>query len=182
MKIWKLILATLVIFAAGIGTGTLITRIQEQERRPFFRERDGFSRGQGTNGFSGRTNHVPLTLPYTTKPPGRGMAKEFLDRLDRELKLEPEQHKRLETILSDSQKRSKELWEKIAPELKEEMKASREKMRDVLTPAQNKRLDELMKRPPKPPKDGQSTNSLPKPSSEAVSNSIAPPAEPTAKP
>lgn len=169
MKIWKVILATLVIFAAGIVTGAMFTRfsnrIQEQEHRPFFREREMFSRGSisGTNNFGSRTNHETgrLSMPYSTKPSGRAMAREFLERLDRELKLEPEQRKHLEKILGDSQKRSKEIWEKIAPELKEEMKQSREKMRDVLTSDQNKRLDELMKRAPKPPREGPTTNSLP---------------------
>ena len=63
--------------------------------------------------------------------------------------------------------------------MREEMKRSREQMRDVLTPDQNKRLDELMKRGPKPPGEGQ-TNNAPLPSPEKLST---PPAvEPPAKP
>lgn len=189
MKVWKVILATLVIFVAGIVTGALVTRfshrIQEQERRAFFRENEMFPRGPfpSTNNFGSRTNREAghLSMPYSTKLPSRAMAREFLERLDRELKLGPEQRKQLEKILGDSQKRSKEIWEKIAPELKEEMKLSRERMRDVLTPNQNKRLDELMKRIPKAPREGTATNSPPLPPAEPPANFTPPPTEPPVK-
>ncbi|MCX6896263.1 MAG: hypothetical protein NTZ16_12355, partial [Verrucomicrobia bacterium] len=87
---------------------------------------------------------------YFSHPPGRGAGKEFLERLDHELKLTPEQHQAISAILEESQKRSKEIWEKISPELRDEMKSSREKMKEVFTPEQAARFDELMK--PKPAK------------------------------
>ena len=105
-----------------------------------------------------------LGMPFMSRPPGRGMGKEFLDRLNCELNLTPDQHQQLEKILNESQTRSKEIWEKISPELREEMKASREKMRATLTPDQIARFDELMKpKPAKPPGQGQPPASEPKP-------------------
>ena len=177
MKIWKVILATLVIFGAGLVTGGLLVGIADgarERRHHWFQMHDAKFHPPGfgnTNAPTG-SNREPgkLSLPFG-RPPGKSMGKEFLERLDRELKLEPEQRKRVGKILDESQKHTKEIWEKVAPEMREEMKRSREQMRDVLTPDQNKRLDELMKRGPKPPGEGQ-TNNAPLPPPEN------PPAEP----
>ena len=176
MKIWKVILATIVIFGAGLVTGGLLVGFADgarERRHHWFAMHDPkfhpptFSNTNAPGG----SNREPgkLSLPFG-KPPGRGMGKEFLERLDRELKLAPEQRRSVGKILDESQTRTKELWEKIAPEMRDEMKRSREKMRGVLTPDQNQRLDELMKRGPKPPKDGPPSNAVP------------PPAEPPGKP
>ena len=92
-----------------------------------------------------------------------------MERLDRELQLAPEQRKRIETILDESRKQAHEIWTKIEPEMREEMKKSRELIREVLTSEQNQRFDELMKRAPRPPRDGQRTNALPQPPGDASS-------------
>lgn len=176
MKIWKVILAALVIFAAGIMTGAVANRSYHRSHRFFPREQhEPVANVAPPAANSNREAH--LSLPFM-KPPGRGQGKEFLEHLEKELKLDEEQHKRVEKILSESQKRTKELWEKVAPEMREEMKRSREAIREILTPEQNARMDELLKHAPKPPKEGRATNSTP-PAAEQSSN--PPPAEVPAK-
>ncbi len=155
MNIWKVILSTLVIFTAGIFTGALVNGLNPRalDRSPRFPFRESAAKKAGAN-FTATTptNREPakLQLPGLAKQPTRIQNKEFLERLNREVKLTPEQHQELEKILEASQLRSKEIWERIAPDLREEMKVSREKMKAVFTPAQARQFDELLK--PKPVK------------------------------
>ena len=150
MNIWKVILSTLVIFTAGVFTGALVNNIGHHggdrlHRFPFRVEVVKKPTVAGTN-----REPAKLILPAFSKQPGRNQSKELLERLDRELKLTPEQHQSIAIILEESQKHTKEIWEKISPELRDEMKSSREKMKVVFTPEQAARFDELMK--PKPAK------------------------------
>ena len=179
MKIWKVILATLVIFTAGLLTGAVAMRLHFRSRPPLPLYHETGVKNPNPPG----SNHEPsrLMMPFN-RPPGRGLAKDFIERLDRELMLASEQHKRIQKILEESQKRNKELWEKIAPEIREEMKCSREEIREVLTANQRNRLDELMKRPVKATKEITPTNSVvqPPPKSLPVPPPVAP-VEPPAK-
>jgi hypothetical protein len=155
VKIWKVILATLVIFIAGILTGAVMSRRHFHLRPPLppLRETgEKISSPPGTNRETTR-----LTMPFN-RPPGRGLAKDFLERLDKELALASDQRKRIQKILEESQKRNKEIWEKIAPEIREEMKRSRDEIREVLSSDQRKAMDELMKRPAKVNKEISPTN------------------------
>ena len=170
MKIWKVILATLAIFTAGVFTGALVTGVNLRgpfrSHHNFLREPFGKFHPPAVTNTPAITNRDTdkLGMPFMSRPPGRGQGREFLERLDRDLNLTPDQHQKLEKILNESQKRSKEIWEKISPELREEMKTSREKMRAVLTPEQIARFDELMKpKQPKPPGQGQPPAPEPKP-------------------
>lgn len=159
MKIWKVILATLVIFVAGVLTGAVISRLSDRPRHALFPfHAPGFNPSPTVS-----SNREPrLTMPFS-RPPGRSLGKDFLARLERELKLDAGQRRRVEQILEESQKRNKVIWEQIAPELREEMKRSREQIREVLTPEQQKRMDELMKHPSKATRDGQPATAAPPP-------------------
>lgn len=70
---------------------------------------------------------------------------ELMGRVQRELNLTPEQHERIEKIVSESQKRARGLWEGVAPQMRKELQEAREKIRSELTPEQKKRFEELMK-------------------------------------
>jgi Spy/CpxP family protein refolding chaperone len=76
-----------------------------------------------------------------------GQRFEFLRRAQRDLDLSPEQKDRVDHILKESQERTRHIMEPIAPELRDELQRTKEKFRDILTPAQRARFDELMKRP-----------------------------------
>ncbi|EEF58974.1 hypothetical protein [Pedosphaera parvula] len=133
MKIWKVILATLVIFGAGVVTGGLlvnhVVRIKDQKKIK------------------------PLSVQAVT--PWQQHNRELLHRMDRELNLTPEQHDRLEKIIIDGQERTKALWKPIAPQMNKESQRVRSELRDELTPEQRKKFDELVKPHPKKQDDKQ---------------------------
>lgn len=155
MKIWKVILATLVIFATGVITGGLLVGIADgvrERRHHWFQTHAAKTHPTAP---ASVTNEPParLTLPIGV-PARRQFPKDFLERLDRELKLTPEQHRQIDQVLDEGQKRTKEIWDRIAPEVREEMKKSRAQILDLLTPEQKSRFEELMKpRAPKPPRE-----------------------------
>ena len=132
MSPWKVILATMVIFACGVFTGVFVTRTQPLPVAP--------STVQQTAVVS--TNKVPL--------PGYAQLQmqrpEFLKRLDRQLDLTPEQHEQMVKIMNASRERTAPFWEKIAPQMSDELKRVREEIHQVLTPEQRKKWAELTKR------------------------------------
>ena len=79
------------------------------------------------------------------------LRKEFLGRMDRELALTRKQHERIEKIMTESQERTRILWELVGPEMRDEMKYVREEMRDELRPEQLAKFEELMKQRPRRP-------------------------------
>jgi hypothetical protein len=149
---WKVILATLVIFVAGVVTGGLLVsysdRAQQKQRRSFSRENPnrpmGSVPGSGPNlREAQRPPILPNRLPHV-------LSIEFLQKLDSELHLTADQRERIEKIIIAGQQRNKELWERIAPELRREIAESQKRIREELTPEQRSRFEELMKkRPPR---------------------------------
>ena len=134
MSPWKVILATIVIFAAGVITGgVLVNRVQRPERPgplpPFARP---------------QPDMVPT--PWFAR-------REFLDRMDRQLNLSREQYDRIAKILQDSQQRTHKIVGRVSPEIQDELRHVRREIRTELTPEQAKKFDELqqlMRRPPRP--------------------------------
>ncbi len=112
MNTWKVILATVVIFSAGVFTGGLLVK---QTSKP-----------------------EPVPSPQFGRI-------QMLRRLSRLLSLTPEQNERLDTIMRESQERTKVYWELLEPELRGEFRKTREESREVLTPEQRKQFDELLK-------------------------------------
>ncbi len=112
MSTWKVILATLVIFSAGLFTGALLVK--------------------------------QMTPPAPVPSPQFGRI-EMLRRLSRILSLTPEQNERLDTIMRESQERTKVYWELLEPELRTEFRKTRDEIREVLTPEQRKEFDERLK-------------------------------------
>jgi Spy/CpxP family protein refolding chaperone len=117
---WKVIVSTLVIFIAGAVTGGLLV----------------------TN--AGRVWHNnPNPAQYAN--PWQVRNKDLLRRMDRELDLTPDQHHHIETIISTSQERTKDLWKPIAPQMNREMQFVRKEIREELTPEQRTKFDTLLK-------------------------------------
>lgn len=132
MSPWKVILATMVIFACGVFTGVFVTRTEPISTAVF-----------------------PVLQPQpvsTNKAPLPAFAQlqvqrpEFLRRLDRQLDLAPEQHDQIVKIMNASRERTSPLWEKIAPQMGGELKRVHEAIRQVLTPEQRKKWAELSRR------------------------------------
>ncbi len=87
---------------------------------------------------------------------------DFLRRLERELDLTQEQREPIDKILKDGQERMKKLMDTVEPRRREEFKKTIEEFREVLTPEQRARFDDLLKqqqqrarepRKPAPPKE-----------------------------
>lgn len=148
MNTWKVILATLVIFGAGVITGGLLvnslTGTSRHPRKLLLGEsqtKATLPAALGSNVL--REAQVPLPANVLS-----GKDKDFLERLNRELKLTPEQRGRIEKIICEGQQRIKECRKKIEPEVQLELSETRQKIRGQLTPAQQNLFNELLKRHP----------------------------------
>ena len=150
MNTWKVILATLVIFAAGVVTGGLLVNHVERQRAkpPRHAVHPGVPRPPEPR------PGLPMRPEESSRPPGpagylpRGLRMDLLERLDREVHLTPEQRERIEKILAEGQERNRQLWERILPEIRREMQQTHERIRAVLNPEQQQRFEELMKQRP----------------------------------
>ena len=129
MNPWKVILPTLAIFVAGVVTGALLVVYSGRS----FVTRPG--RSVVNKGSS------QVSTPGT-------MRLDFLRRVQRDLELTQEQHEKIDRILKESQERMRKIEEPVTPAIREEMRRTREELRDVLTPEQRLRFDEIFKHPP----------------------------------
>jgi Spy/CpxP family protein refolding chaperone len=145
---WKVILATMVIFGAGVITGGLLVNQTSDARKP----RANRPAAINTTNASGRAmqNNAPAQMQRM----------EFLVRANRELDLTPEQRQRIERILREGQERTRQLWETISPDMRKELQLVRERIKVELTPEQRRHFEELMRRPLRPP--GNPDESLPR--------------------
>jgi Spy/CpxP family protein refolding chaperone len=120
---WKVILATLVIFAAGFFTGgTLLHKF-----------------GAGVRVTPAEASGDPPFLPWEVK-------EEYVRRMTRELELTGQQKETISQVVLESQQRIKILFELVGPEMREEMKQVRDSISAVLTPEQRVKFEELRKR------------------------------------
>lgn len=141
MNIWKVIFATLVIFGAGVLAGTLSTHRYHV-------------RGQVSATQDHASNNVPkiglwprpsLSPAVTNAPSWTRSKNDFVERFGQQLELSSEQRVRIGSILGESQKRTKEISDSIAPQLREEVRHTRELIRAELTEAQQRRYDEIFR-------------------------------------
>jgi Spy/CpxP family protein refolding chaperone len=154
VKEWKVILATLVIFGAGVVTGGLLVH---QTQRPAGRPFPVFGGGQLQPGQPGQ---------FGQRVPPNEQRTEFLRHITRQLELTPEQREKVEAIIRDSQQRTKNLWEPVAAKMGAELRKTDDRIREVLTPEQRQKFDEMrarlrdnrpekmMNRPPGAPPEG----------------------------
>lgn len=126
MKPWKVILAAIVIFAAGAMVGTAVAR-----KAP----RSGGPKMATTNQFS-----VPPAPPNFMV-----QRMEFLRQAERQLELTPEQKTKVEQILTDSRQRTRLIMEKLTPELRDELKQTTLAIRETLSREQREKFDRLMR-------------------------------------
>ena len=150
MSPWKPILAALVIFATGVITGGLLVshadHVSQRGRRPAPRElnRSVANPGPVTNPRDPQAPPVrPPALLQNRGP--RVINEEFIRKLDTEIELTSGQRTRIREIIADGQARNKETWDRIAPELRREMMETQKRIREILTPEQRVKFEELMK-------------------------------------
>jgi Spy/CpxP family protein refolding chaperone len=130
---WKVILATLVIFGAGVVTGGLLVSYAVRAN----------------------TSAQPRPQPqFASQGQAQGLTpwqirnRELVRRMDRELDLTSAQRDRIEKIIADSQERTKGLWKPIVPQMAREMQHVNAQIRDELTSDQQKKFDDIFKQRP----------------------------------
>jgi hypothetical protein len=157
---WKVILATLVIFGAGVVTGGLLVVYSNHVARPPVNT--AVSDGP-------RRNPQPVPGPGAPRDPREPrlpvaqhflLRKEFLNRLNEELNLTPDQRERIEKIMSEGQQRIQEFSQSVDPQIRAELAATRERIRAELSPVQQTLYADLLKRRPNNPQRGP-TNAMP---------------------
>ncbi|MBU6399330.1 MAG: hypothetical protein KGS61_03345 [Verrucomicrobia bacterium] len=131
MSAWKAILATLVIFGAGLVTGAVSGRWLRAQAHPAFR-----------------------LGPSSQMTPWTAQRRAFLRRLDRELDLNPAQHARVQQLITESQDRLKKIWEPITPQARQEFHRLRGEIRAELNPDQQHKFDTLFHKGPRHPGNG----------------------------
>lgn len=126
MKVWKVILATIVIFATGVVTGALLSK----------------STAPAPVSPAPRQQPAPAVAPV----PSWIVQERFLQLLKTELALSPEQFSKLKMVFADSRERMQILMDLINPELQAEKREVADRIRAELTPEQRTRFEQLIKR------------------------------------
>jgi hypothetical protein len=133
VNFWKVILATIVIYGAGVMSGgLLVNRVDHSRFRP--QHRPDFP-ALSVNSNTAISGQSPM-VPRSPRPPDF-MSRPFLQQLDEELHLKPDQHEAIQKIIDEGQN----LMRKTTTD-------TRLEIRDVLTQAQRDKFDDLVKRPP----------------------------------
>jgi uncharacterized membrane protein len=135
---WKVIptivLATVLIFGAGVFTGGMLVDYVKQAR-----PHPAAGKHQGPAGPTpGSTAATTATNApaQPVRPPPQVLNKDFLQRLDVELHLTKEQHDAVQKIINEGQN-----------EMRKVLQDSRLEIRETLTQQQQEQFDQLMKRP-----------------------------------
>jgi hypothetical protein len=126
VNFWKIILATVVIFGAGVMTGGLLVNYVDHVH----------------SGNHHPSDYHDSDLPM---PHGEMLGKQFLSQLNDVLHLTPDQHKTIEKIIADGQERNHDLWKIVSPQFRAVMQDVHQKIREQLTPDQRKQFEKLLK-------------------------------------
>ncbi|TAL01259.1 MAG: hypothetical protein EPO07_08640 [Verrucomicrobia bacterium] len=144
---WKIILATLVIFGAGVVTGGVVVAHSQRvkQRELFWQFRQAVTRPQPGNVTApGERRQQPNANPSFPQQ----ARLELLRRIEREMTLTSGQREKIEAIIREGQERTREIMQPVQPQLQKEMRVTQERIRDILTEEQRARFDELMKMRP----------------------------------
>jgi len=144
MNSWKIILAAVVIFGAGVITGGLLvnnvepSHPRELQHSPV----DLPPRPPAINPDQDQSFAPELPKP---RPPEM-LGKQFVQQLDKKLHLTPEQLAAIGKIVAEGQERNHEIWTNAAPQMRKVLQDVRQQIRDQLTPEQRKKYEDLLKR------------------------------------
>jgi hypothetical protein len=84
--------------------------------------------------------------PFGDRRPGPFAAGRIVERLDRELKLTPEQERKVSGIVAEHGRRMEGIWANVRPQMRSEIEAANSEIAAVLTPEQRERFDKLKMR------------------------------------
>lgn len=135
MNYWKVILATVVIFGAGVFTGGfLVSNVEHSHWIKSHRltATNSVANLSMTNFASSSATNLPFAR---TRLPDI-LNRQFLQRLDEELHLASDQREAIQKIITDSQNL-----------MRKTVQDARLEIREQLTPEQRAQFDDLVKRP-----------------------------------
>lgn len=142
MNTWKVIFATAVIFIAGALTGGLLVHNFSPAHLPDSKlVENGHNSNQSTN-----TTRQPIPPPLMGP-----FRKDFVDRLQRELKIDAAQRERIEKNICEGQELTRNIWLEIEPDIYQTIVDTKDKIRAELTVEQQAKFEELFKPKPKNP-------------------------------
>jgi cell division protein FtsN len=144
---WKVILATVVIFGAGVLTGGLLVNFVDHPHSK------NLHRPQANLDSHPPENHDhPQTRPTEVPMPriAANMGKQFVQELNDKLQLTPEQRGKIEKIIAEGQEQNRQLWTNVAPKMRAVMQEVNQQIRAELTGEQLAQFEELLKHPRRP--------------------------------
>lgn len=155
MNYWKVILATIVIFGAGVFTGGLLVDHVKHPSRPHIAPNP--------------TNSLDM-LPQQLRP--EILNKQFVEQLNAKLDLTMQQSNEIQKIIAQGQQNSRDLWKAVAPSFWGIWRETRQEIRDVLTLEQKKKFEMLMRQRPfkRQPTNAPATNTPPVTPSASTNN------------
>lgn len=115
-RVILVVLATIVIFAAGVVTGSLVTR---------------------------KTGRPLITQPMWGR---FEMIRRAVGEMDRRGQLTPDQHQRIDLIIRDHQELIADYFSILEPDVQDVFKKLRESIREELSPEQRRQFEELSRR------------------------------------
>ena len=151
MNFWKVILATVVIFGAGVFTGGLLVNYVDHSHRPHHLPNEANS--QSPENFEQESQQ---RLP--SPPLAERLGKQWVQQLDDKLRLTSEQHEKIEKIVADGQEQNRSLWTNVAPKMRAVIQDVNRQILEELTPEQQNFFEALMKQQHMPHRPQNSTN------------------------
>ena len=150
MNTTRIVLAALVIFAAGVLTGGVSTglvgrMLRERPRREVIPNPIVTSPAIPsplTSQAAGSSNRSAGTI---VKAPGNAQL-EAMARWTRELDLTGQQREEIGSLLKSAQARLRDLWAPVAPRARGEIEAARSEIEGLLSPDQRQRWNEARRR------------------------------------
>ena len=141
MNSWKIILAAVVIFFAGVISGKLLVNLVKDKPPGIVGPPPA-----GPNARPPMDNHGSPDKPEVPLPRlAERLSKEFVIRLDKSLHLTMVQSNNIAKIVADGQERNHVIWTNVAPQMRKVMQDVNQQIRAELTPEQRKQFEELMK-------------------------------------
>jgi hypothetical protein len=154
VNFWKVILATVVIFATGVVTGGLLVNFVEHSHpRGSWRREAAASATNSANFVSPTNSQSPPRVADLPKPRlPEILNKQFVQQLDDLLHLTTGQRDAIQKIITDAQ-----------GQIRKTTQDARQQIRQQLTPDQRKQFEDLMKRPQRKPSSTNAPAVLPPP-------------------
>lgn len=154
MNPWKLILATVVIFGAGVVVGGMLVFYTHPRSRPAHHPMTVIA----------TTNRPPATHPIdlTSVHQPELLSPSFVQKLDDALQLTPAQREAIQKIIAAGQEQNHCLWTNCTAQMRQVAQTVRQQIREQLNPDQKKEFEKLLKQGHPAPKHGSGgTNSIP---------------------